>query len=254
MFPYKDDNPTVLTPYVTIAIVVVTSLIWVFVQHAGLEPGLSRSVCNFGAIPARLFGLPVEPIQTSQGPVLLCREAPGSAWYTLITSVFLHGGWFHLIGNMLFLWIFGNNVEDSMGWGRFVVFYLLCGVLAALAQILMQRGSPVPMVGASGAISGVMGAYLILYPRVRVHVFVFLGIFITRVTVPAYVMLIYWAFLQVVGSLPTLAGSGFGGGVAFLAHLGGFVAGLVLIKLFAKPELIAEHRARTTVQFRQRPW
>jgi membrane associated rhomboid family serine protease len=110
------------------------------------------------------------------------------------------------------------------------------------------------MVGASGAISGVMGAYLILYPRVRVHVFVFLGIFITRVTVPAYVMLIYWAFLQVVGSLPTLAGSGFGGGVAFLAHLGGFVAGLVLIKLFAKPELIAEHRARTTVQFRQRPW
>ncbi|MHC4177558.1 MAG: rhomboid family intramembrane serine protease [Planctomycetota bacterium] len=254
MFPYKDDNPTVLTPYVTIAIVVVASLVWVFVQHAGLEPGLSRSVCNLGAIPARLFGLPVEPIQTSQGPVLLCREASGGAWYTLITSVFLHGGWFHLIGNMLFLWVFGNNVEDSMGRGRFVVFYLLCGVLAALAQILMQRGSPVPMVGASGAISGVMGAYLILYPRVRVHVLVFLGIFITRVTVPAYVMLIYWAFLQAVGSLPTLAGSGFGGGVAFLAHLGGFVAGLALIKLFAKPELIAEHRARTTVQFPQRPW
>lgn len=254
MFPYKDDNPTILTPYVTIAIIVVTCLVWVFVQHAGIEPGLSRSVCNLGAIPARLFGLPVEPVNTPRGPVLMCEGAPRGAWYTLLSSVFLHGGWFHLIGNMLFFWVFGNNVEDSMGPGRFVIFYLLCGVFAALAQILVQRGSPVPMVGASGAISGVMGAYLILYPRVRVHVLVFLGIFITTLTVPAYVMLVYWVFLQAVGSLPTLAGSAAGGGVAFLAHLGGFAAGLALIKLFAKPELIAAHRARTTVRFRQRPW
>jgi len=254
MFPYKDDNPTILTPYVTIAIIVVTCLVWVFVQHAGIDPGLSRSVCNLGAIPARLFGLPVEPVNTPRGPVLMCEGAPRGAWYTLLSSVFLHGGWFHLIGNMLFLWVFGNNVEDSMGPGRFVIFYVLCGVFAALAQILVQRGSPVPMVGASGAISGVMGAYLILYPRVRVHVLVFLGIFITTLTVPAYVMLIYWAFLQAVGSLPTLAGSAAGGGVAFLAHLGGFAAGIALIKVFSKPELIAAHRVRTTVQFRQRPW
>jgi membrane associated rhomboid family serine protease len=254
MFPYKDDNPTILTPYVTIAIIVVTCLVWVFVQHAGIEPGLSRSVCNLGAIPGRLFGLPVEPVNTPRGPVLMCEGAPGRAWYTLLSSVFMHGGWFHLIGNMLFLWVFGNNVEDSMGPGRFVVFYLLCGVFAALAQILVQRASPVPMVGASGAISGVMGAYLILYPRVRVHVLVFLGIFITTLTVPAYVMLIYWVFLQAVGSLPTLSGSATGGGVAFLAHLGGFVTGLALIKLFAKPELITAHRARTTMRFRQRPW
>ena len=177
MFPYKDENPTILTPYVTVGIVVVTCLAWLVYQRAGVEPGMSQSVCDLGVIPGRLFGYPAEPIMTPRGPVIICRDAVGG-WHTVLTSIFLHGGWFHLIGNMLFLWVFGNNVEDAMGHGRFVVFYLLCGVLAALAQILMQRSSPVPMVGASGAISGVMGAYLVLYPKARVHMLIFLGFFV----------------------------------------------------------------------------
>ncbi len=246
MFPYRDDNPTILTPYVTLAIIGVTSLIWVVYQGAGFEPALSNSVCDLGAIPGRLFGDPVMPIRTPRGYVTLCPDAPAAAWYTVLTSVFLHGGWFHLIGNMWFLWVFGNNVEDAMGHGRFVAFYLLCGVLAALAQILVQPGSPVPMVGASGAISGIMGAYLVLYPRVRVHMLIFLGFFITTITVPAYLMLLYWALLQAIGGAPAVAGAA-SGGVAYLAHLGGFVAGLVLIKLFAKPELVAAHKVRTSV-------
>jgi len=256
MFPYKDENPTILTPYVTLGVLVVTCLVWLVYQRAGVEPGLSRSVCDAGVIPARLMGHPVEPVMTPRGPVTLCAAAPGGAWYTVVTSIFLHGGWFHLIGNMLFLWVFGNNVEDAMGHVRFVGFYLLCGILAALAQVLMQPGSPVPMVGASGAISGVMGAYLLLYPRARVHMLVFLGFFITTVTVPAWLMLLYWLFLQALGSLPTLAGGTAGGGVAFLAHVGGFVAGFALIKLFAKPELIAAHKARTRIEVRRRggPW
>jgi membrane associated rhomboid family serine protease len=133
-----------------------------------------------------------------------------------------------------------------------VAFYLLCGVFAALAQILVQPGSPVPMVGASGAISGIMGAYLVLYPRVRVHMLIFLGFFITTITVPAYLMLLYWVLLQAIGGVPTVAGAASGGGVAYLAHLGGFVVGLALIKLFAKPELVAAHRVRTSVEVHRR--
>ena len=257
MFPYKDENPTILTPYVTVGIIAVTGVVWLLFQRAGTEPGLYQSVCDLGAIPARLLGRPIQLVPTQRGPVMLCPDSPDLAWYTLVSSVFLHGGWFHLIGNMWFLWVFGNNIEDAMGHGRFVAFYLVCGVLAALAQVLIQQGSPVPMVGASGAISGIMGAYLVLYPRVRVHMLVFLGFFVTTITVPAYLMLLYWAFLQALGGLPTLAGGAPGGGVAFLAHLGGFIAGVLLIKVFAKPELVAVHRARTTVRVHTRrrpPW
>jgi len=252
MFPYKDENPTILTPVVTIGVIAITSLVWILFQHAGTEPGLSSSVCDLGVIPARLVGQQVRPILTDRGPLALCPDAARLAWYTVVSSVFLHGGWFHLIGNMWFLWVFGNNVEDSMGHGRFVAFYLTCGILAALAQIVVQPSSPVPMVGASGAISGIMGAYLVLYPRVRVHMLVFLGFFVTTVTAPAYLMLLYWAFLQALGGLPALAGAGQMGGVAFWAHLGGFVGGLVLIRFFAKPELVAQHRVRTTVRVHRR--
>jgi rhomboid family protein len=253
MLPYKDENPTVLTPVVTVATIVVTTAVWLFVQGAGSEPLLTESVCNLGAIPARIFGGEMSPIMTPRGPVVPCSVGDGFAWHTVITSMFLHGGWFHLLGNMWFLWVFGNNVEDSMGHLRFVGFYLICGSLAALAQILANTGSPVPLVGASGAISGVMGAYLVLYPRVRVHTLVFLGFFITRVTLPAYFMLLYWVFIQLLGSLPSMAGPGEGGGVAFLAHLGGFIAGAGLIKLFANPELLAAHRTLRT-QLQQRQW
>jgi membrane associated rhomboid family serine protease len=150
---------------------------------------------------------------------------------------------------MWFLWVFGNNIEDAMGHGRFVAFYLVCGVLAGLAHIITDPSSPLPVVGASGAISGIMGAYLVLYPKVRVHTLVVLGFFITTLTLPAYFMLLYWAVLQ-------LAGTAFqsSGGVAFMAHVGGFVAGVVLIKLFTKPDLLAAARRQPTVFTTHKPW
>jgi membrane associated rhomboid family serine protease len=147
----------------------------------------------------------------------------------------------HLIGNMWFLWLFGNNIEDSMTRPRFVAFYLLSGLAAALLQVVFDPGSVIPMVGASGAISGVMGAYLVLYPRIRVFTFVPLGFFMTSVALPAWVMLIYWAFLQLVGGFTSIGGKE--GGVAFWAHIGGFVAGVVLVKLFARPQDVREHRS-----------
>jgi membrane associated rhomboid family serine protease len=151
--------------------------------------------------------------------------------------MFLHGSWMHLLGNMWFLWLFGNNIEDSMTRPRFAAFYLLCGIAAAFMQIWSDPASPVPMVGASGAISGVMGAYLILYPRVKVYTIVPLGFFATTFALPAWAMLIYWALLQIVG--------GFGGGeggVAFWAHVGGFVAGMALVKVFARRDRVLMHR------------
>jgi membrane associated rhomboid family serine protease len=181
-----------------------------------------------------------------------CVITGDRSWVTPLSSMFLHGGWFHLIGNMWFLWVFGNNVEDSMGHARYLFFYVVCGLAAAAAQTLVNPASAIPMVGASGAISGVMGAYVVLYPKVRVHMLVILGIFITRIVVPAYLMLGYWFLLQLVGG----GLSGEEGGVAFWAHAGGFVAGAVLIAFFRDPELVAKHRAiaRTvdTIGYRER--
>jgi membrane associated rhomboid family serine protease len=151
--------------------------------------------------------------------------------------MFLHGGWLHLIGNMWFLWVFGNNIEDSMGHSRFLAFYLLTGLAAASAQMVVNPASPIPMVGASGAVSGVMGAYVVLYPRVRVHMLIFLGFFITTIGVRAWLMLGYWFLLQIVGGIPAIASEG--GGVAFWAHAGGFVAGASLIFLFRDRALLA---------------
>jgi len=153
--------------------------------------------------------------------------------------MFLHGGWLHLIGNMWFLWIFGNNVEDSMGHLRFAVFYLLCGLAAAAFQVVSQPDSGVPMVGASGAIGGVMGAYVVLYPRVRVHMLVILGFYVTRMVVPAVFMLGYWFLLQLVGGAVSLGRAG--GGVAFWAHVGGFLAGGLLVIPFRNRALLARH-------------
>jgi len=251
MIPYRDENPTLRTPVVTIAMVVITTAIWLFVQGAGSEPTLSASVCRLGLIPGELTGGAPAGSVVRLGPRVGCElGGPGRAWFTVLSSMFLHGGWFHLIGNMWFLWIFGNNVEDSMGRGRFALFYVVCGLLAAAAQVVTQPSSPVPMVGASGAISGVMGAYLVLYPKVRVHLLIFLGFFITTIAVPAYLMLLYWMFLQLLGGLPTLGGAGAQGGVAFMAHVGGFASGVALIKLFQRPELVEAHR---TVLRQQRP-
>jgi len=254
VFPYRDDNPTLRTPVVTIALIAITCVVWVVVQGAGANVPLARSVCELGLIPGELLGRVRPGSEIAVGPGVACRLGAGGAWFTVLSSMFLHGGWLHLIGNMWFLWIFGNNVEDSMGRVRFLVFYLVCGAVAAAAQVAVNLSSPVPMVGASGAISGVMGAYLILYPKVRVHLLVFLGFFVTTVAVPAYFMLAYWALLQALGSVPSLSGGGSGGGVAFMAHLGGFVAGLALIKAFAQSELVEAHRRvlrRPKVMFRE---
>ncbi len=241
MFPYRDENPTYLTPYVTVGIILVNVLIWVVVQGAGTYPALGKSVCELGAIPGELLRTVQAGTEFPVGPGLGCQITGQPAWYTVVTSMFMHGGWLHIIGNMWFLWVFGNNIEDSMGHVRYVWFYLICGVLAALAQIFASPHSVAPMVGASGAISGVMGGYLVLYPRVRVHTLIFLGFFVTTIAVPAYFMLLYWVFLQAIsGALTTGAGSE--GGVAFVAHLGGFGAGLVLIRLFAKGEFVDRHR------------
>jgi membrane associated rhomboid family serine protease len=156
--------------------------------------------------------------------------------------MFMHGGWFHLIGNLWFLWIFGDNVEDAMGSIRFVAFYLLCGLAATTAQMLTQPASALPMVGASGAIGGVMGAYARLYPRANIHTLLMLGFYFTTISVPAIVMLGYWFLLQVLGGLPTLAGTA--GGVAFWAHVGGFASGVLLIRVFQRADLLTTHRAQ----------
>lgn len=244
MFPYRDDNPSLRTPFITYGIIAVTAVAWFVFQGAGTEPALVNSVCQLGLIPGEALGRIPGGTVVPLGPGVGCRVGGEGSWLTVLTSMFMHGSWFHIIGNMWFLWVFGDNVEDSMGHLRFVVFYLACGLLAAAAQVAVQPSSAVPMVGASGAISGVMGGYLVLYPRARVHMLVFFG-FIFTVAVPAYVMLLYWALLQLIGGLPMLSGAGEGGGVAFMAHFGGFVAGAALIKLFARPELVAAHRRAT---------
>ncbi len=242
MFPIRDENPTLRTPVITIAIIAVNVLVWVIVQGAGTTGPLHASLCELGAIPGELTRRATEDL-VQLGPNLVCRLGPPH-WYTLFTSMFLHGGWFHLLGNMWFLWVFGNNVEDSMGRARFVAFYLLCGLAAVGAQIVADPSSPVPMVGASGAIGGVMGAYVLLYPRVAVDMLVVLGIIITRVRVPAYLMLGYWFLLQVLGGLPQLSSSGTGG-VAFWAHVGGFTAGMALCLVFRNRALVERHRHST---------
>jgi len=240
VFPYHDENETQRTPIVTMAIIAANVLAWLFVQGAGAEFPLAASVCNLGLIPGELT-LSVRPgIGFPMGDGVACLMDPGRQTPHVLTSMFLHGSWMHLLGNMWFLWLFGNNVEDAMTRVRFVVFYLACGLAAALLQVVANPASMIPMVGASGAISGVMGAYLLLFPRVRVMTLVVLGFFITRTALPAWVMLGYWAFIQFASGLTTVNVEG--GGVAFWAHVGGFVAGLVLAAAFRRTKRNVEPR------------
>jgi len=239
MFPYRDDNPTLDTPVVTLLIIAVNAAVWILVQGMGQDPALARSVCELGLIPGEFLGRVAPGTSLPLSPGEVCVLGVERHWFAPLTSMFLHGGWLHLIGNMWFLWVFGNNVEDSMGRVRYLAFYLLCGLAAAAAQTFMSPSSIVPMVGASGAISGVMGAYVILYPRVRVHMLVFLFVFVTRIVVPAYLMLGYWFLLQLLGGSAAQGE----GGVAFWAHVGGFIAGAALISIFKDPELVQRHRA-----------
>jgi membrane associated rhomboid family serine protease len=179
VFPYHDENETQRPAYVTLALIALCVLVWMFVQGAGATQPLAASVCNLGLIPGELTGALPAGARIPMGANVVCVTDQGSQIFHVISSMFLHGSWMHLLGNMWFLWLFGNNIEDSMTRPRFIVFYLLCGLAAALLQVITQPESAVPMVGASGAISGVMGAYLVLYPHVRVFTFLPLGFFFT---------------------------------------------------------------------------
>ena len=201
MFPYRDENVTQRPPYVTLSLITANVLAWLFLQGAGASLSLAETVCNLGLIPGELTGALSPGTRFPMGEGLVCVTDPGRQVSHLFTSMFLHGSWLHLLGNMWFLWLFGNNVEDATGRPQFVLFYLLCGLAAALLQVLTSPASGVPMVGASGAISGVMGAYLILYPRVRVFTMVPLGLLLTSVALPAWTMLLYWMGIQVVSGL-----------------------------------------------------
>ena len=239
MIPIRDDNPHFLTPYATYAIVALNILAWVIVQALGTEPGLSRSVCTLGLVPGELLHQLAAGSGVPIGPGVSCVVTEQGNPWSLLTHMFLHGSWMHILGNLWFLWIFGNNVEDSMGHLRFVVFYLLCGLAAAGLQIYSNPASGIPMVGASGAIGGVMGAYVLLYPRVNVHMLFWLGFYVTTFTLPAYTMLGYWVLVQLVGGLASIGAEG--GGVAFWAHIGGFGAGAALIFLFKDQKLLNRH-------------
>ena len=222
MIPFKDNVPTRIKPVVTLGLILVNCAVFLFQQS--LPDGLYvETVYLFGVIPARVLHLDSWFSASIYNPAL-----------SVATSMFMHGGWLHLAGNMLYLWIFGNNVEDSMGHFRFIIFYLLCGFAAASAQVLSAPESTVPMIGASGAVSGVLGAYLILHPFARVHTLVILIIFIQIVELPAILVLSVWFLMQIMSSLAAPAGAA---GVAWYAHIGGFLVGLLLIRFFQNRKL-----------------
>ena len=230
MIPLRDDNPSNSAPIVTIAFIVMCVIVFLWQFSLGPERG-ERVIFALGVIPAVLIGDVQLPPSVALVPPSL----------TMFTSMFMHGGFMHLIGNMLYLWIFGDNVEDSMGHGRFVIFYLLCGLAAVFAQALPDPDSRIPMVGASGAISGVLGAYLLLYPHARVLVVIPLGFIMQTMRLPAGIVLALWFGLQL---LSNLADSGVGGGVAFRAHIGGFVMGMLLVPLFKRRDVRLMNPAR----------
>jgi membrane associated rhomboid family serine protease len=223
MFPLKDENPTTTAPIVTGTLIAINVL--VFLYQLSLEPKSSQLfVFQYGSIPAVITGEQPLPAGMASIPPML----------SIFTSMFLHGGWMHLIGNMWFLWIFGNNIEEAMGRARYLIFYLICGFLASWSHILSDLSSVIPAIGASGAIGGVLGAYLMLYPRARVWTLIFLGVFVRLMYIPAGVILGYWFVIQLFSGSMT---QGRGGGVAFWAHVGGFLAGVLLVGLFKRRDV-----------------
>lgn len=223
MFPIHDENPVRIVPYVTYAFMVgcILAFVWQITQTPELQNAI---VYALGVIPAVLFG----------GFELDSELVWVPPISTVFTSMFLHGGWMHLIGNMLYLWVFGNNIEAAMGHVKFFLFYVLCGAAAVLAQALPDTGSQIPMIGASGAISGVLGAYILLYPMARVTVFIPIVIMLYRMKIPALFVLGIWFVMQLFSSFTS---SSEGGGVAFGAHIGGFIAGMIFIPLFKYPTI-----------------
>jgi membrane associated rhomboid family serine protease len=246
MIPIADENPTMRTPWMTIGILAAMFASWFLVQGAGLsEADLAASVCNLGLVPGELTGRAPAGLGVPISEQWECVvDADPINWLTPLTSLFLHGSWGHILGNAMFFWVFGNNVEDVMGRARFALFYVCCGLAAGAAHVWVDPASPVPTVGASGAISGVMGAYLVLFPRVRVRMLFWFLIFFRVFALPAWAVLLWWFATQLVSGLPDVISPNpaLGGGVAFWAHIGGFVAGATLVRLFVNPELAARRR------------
>ena len=223
MFPLRDNIPTDKKPVVTVAIILANVLI--FFYQLSLGENFNYLLFKYGAIP----------FEITQGQEVT-YEAAFPIPLTLFTAMFLHGGWMHVIGNMWYLWIFGNNVEDKLGHFRFLIFYLLSGLIASFTYVATNANSQVPMIGASGAIAGVLGAYLIRFPQARVLTLIWFGFFVRIVAIPAIFVLGFWFIIQLLNGLPSI-GANITGGVAWFAHIGGFVAGMVLFKvmrLFAK--------------------
>ena len=244
MFPISDDNPRRhLTPYLSWAFIALNVLVYLWQFSLGPQGG-EVAIFSFGMIPARVFGYAELPPEIATVP----------AWATVLTSMFMHGGWLHLGGNMLFLWIFGDNIEDSMGHVRFAAFYLLCGTAAALTQGFLNPASEIPMVGASGAVSGVLGAYILLHPGATVRVLIFLGFFVTIAHIPALLVLGFWFAGQLASAAMAPPGEP---GVAFGAHVGGFVAGLATVSLFKRrrvPLLEPPRHKPFEIERRRGPW
>jgi len=245
VFPLRDNIPTERFPVVTVALIVINALMYLFFQEA-VASGFFNSpdeanVVEYGAIPYEITN-PGQECEIT-GQQIACEGQPGVSgtadpqaptWLTAFTSMFMHGSLLHIAGNMLFLWIFGNNVEDSMGRVKFVLFYLLGGLAALAAQVLVNPDAAVPTVGASGAVAGVLGGYLLLFPRARVVTVIFIVFFFTILELPALLILGFWFVQQALFGYFDLADpTGEGGGVAYFAHIGGFVFGLLLIRAFA---------------------
>ncbi len=217
MIPLRDENPTRSFPFVTLTLIAINVAVFFYELSLAGDRQIEQFFNTFGLVPARLSG-GFDPVAAG----------------TVFTSMFLHGGWFHLIGNMLYLWIFGNNIEDAAGHLKFLVFYLLCGIAAAAAQIAAAPAGVIPMVGASGAVAGVLGAYLLLFPRVKVVVLIPILIIWHLTRMPAVVVLLFWFVLQLFNGWLALGATQSTGGVAWWAHIGGFVAGMIAIPLFKK--------------------
>lgn len=215
MIPFKDDNPTRTFPFVTIGLIVTNCIVFFWELTSPL--GISKIAFFYGAIPYNLISFE--------------NTQPVSPAVTVFTAMFLHGGFFHLAGNMLYLWIFGNNIEDSLGHIRFFFFYLFSGIVAAYGHAITESQSLIPMIGASGAVSGILGAYLLLFPHAKVHTIIFFGFFWQIVKIPALVVIVFWAVIQFVNGILS-KGLLDQGGVAWFAHIGGFLAGLLTIKLW----------------------
>jgi membrane associated rhomboid family serine protease len=219
MFPLWDDQPTKKFPLITVAIIVLNTIVYLY--EASLGEKFTQFIYAMGLIPFEItHHIDLLPI------------SPSIIYLTIFTSMFMHGSIIHLLGNMLFLWIFGNNVEEYLGRVNFIIFYLVGGISAAFTQIFFNPNSTMPMVGASGAIAGVLGAYLLLYPRARVTTVIIFGFFIRLIKIPAVVVLSFWIIYQFLYGISSLAVKAGEGGVAWFAHIGGFIGGIILIKLF----------------------